>query len=138
CATSIRAMSWSSFCERVNLSFRRRSPPCIRADPLTSYPSEWVRSVVTSIAGVSSSAVFCDAPGRGGPCHPCRTEVKLNEPQDAFVAEARGLLCLLLLCGPTVSVEAEDSRRIDGVSGLTRCGFAACRREVSSDGRWEG
>lgn len=80
---------------------------------------------MTAIASVSSSAVFCDAPGRAGPCHPCRTELKLKEPQDALVAEARGLLRLLLLRGPAVSAEAEDSRRVDGVSGLTRCGFAA-------------
>ena len=80
---------------------------------------------MTSIASVSSSAVFCDAPGRDGPCHPCRTEVQLKEPQDALVAEARGLLRVWLLRGPAASAEAEDSRRIDGVSGLTRCGFAA-------------
>src|SRR5262245_10023313 len=88
-------------------------------------PSEWVRSVVTSIAGVSSSAVFCDAPGRDGPCHPCRTKLKLKAPQDALVAEARGLLRLWLPRGPAGSAEVADSRRIDGMSGLTRCGFAA-------------
>ncbi|MGH9148654.1 MAG: hypothetical protein ACRD1Q_18230 [Vicinamibacterales bacterium] len=86
---------------------------------------ERVRTVVTPIAGWSSPAVFCDAPGRSGQGHQCRTEVQLKERQDALEAEAAGLLRLLPLPGPAPSAEAEDSRRIDGVSGLTRFGLVA-------------
>ena len=86
---------------------------------------EWVRTVVSTIAGLSSPAVFCGAPGRHGQCHQCRTEVKLNERRGALEAEAGGLLRLLLLRGPALSAEAEDSRRIDSVSGLTLFGLVA-------------
>jgi hypothetical protein len=86
---------------------------------------EWVRSVVTSIGGVFSSAVFYDVRGRDGPCHPCRAELRPKEPQDALVTEARGLLRFLSLRGPALSEEAEDSRPVNGVSGLTPFGLVA-------------
>jgi hypothetical protein len=86
---------------------------------------EWAPTVVTAIAGVSSPVVFCVAPGCSGQSHQCRTEMKLKERHDAREAETGGLLPFLLLRGPALSAEAEDSRRIDGVSGLTRRGWAA-------------
>jgi hypothetical protein len=58
-------------------------------------------------------------------CHQRRTAVKLKERQDALGAEAGGLLRLRFLRGPALSAEAEDSRRIDGVSGLALFGLVA-------------
>jgi len=85
---------------------------------------EWVRTAVTAIAGLSSPAVFCDAPGLYGQRHQCRTEVKLKEWQGALEPEAVGLVALLLLRGLALSAGAEDSRRIDGV-GFTLFGLVA-------------
>jgi hypothetical protein len=86
---------------------------------------EWVPTVVTAIADVSSPMIFCNAPGPSGQGHQCRTEVKLKEPHDALDAEAGELVRLLLLRGRALSAEAENSRRIDDASGLTLGGWVA-------------
>ena len=60
---------------------------------------EWVRTVVSSIAGLSSPTVFCDAGRFMDSAHQRRAEVKLKKRQGALEAEAG--VSLLLLRGPT-------------------------------------
>ena len=51
---------------------------------------EWVRTVVSSIAGLSSPAGSVTRPAVYGQSRQCRTEVKLKERQGALEAEAGG------------------------------------------------